>query len=250
MVTNEGSTPCDTMIDEALVSCAMQADPSTSAFDTIEEIAILFGMTQCSLLETYGKSRRFTPVHEALLGLDASQMTLDEYLDRHPDTAVDQPDASGRTPLAWAAEFGWPAAVKTLLRHGADPTQERPCRSGASPLLHVVVASPPCERFETDFIEVMRLLAGAGADFNGVDHDGWTPLHIAASWSLTSAIRLLSEVGGARLDWDAKTNDGESALDLAMLDGGHEDVVKLLTSRRADEAEDADETFFEAEDSL
>ena len=237
------------MIDDALVSHAMQANHNVSNFDEIEDIAISFGLTSHSLLESYRESRHFTAVHEALLGLEDSQATLAEYLKHHPNAEVDRPDASGGTPLAWTAKFGWPAAVKTLLQNGADATQMRPCRLGPSPLLHIVIASPPCPRFEADSFEVVRLVA-AGADVNGVDHDGWTPLHIAASWSLAPAIKVLGEVGGANLNWEATTMDGEFAMDLAMVDGGQEETLKLLMSRGADEADDDDENFFEAIESL
>ena len=32
-----------------------------------------------------------------------------------------------------------------------------------------------------ELLEIVRLLLEAGADPNGTDHEGWTPLHVAAS---------------------------------------------------------------------
>ena len=70
-----------------------------------------------------------------------------------------------------------------------------------------MIANPPSARFETDFLEVIRLLVSAGADINGTDADGWTPLDVAASWSLYSAVKTLMILGNGDLDFDAATND-------------------------------------------
>ena len=227
------STPCDTLIDDTLVSIAMQdMNGDLIDMDKIQDIAVLFGDNTSNLLERYKVMREFTPLHEALLDLNSSRIPVEDRLaslfkvQEVPD--IDKPDANGRSALAWAAEYGWPRAVKALLHHGADPTQMRACRLGRSPLLHLTIASPPCPRFDIDFVEVVRLLVSAGADINATDHDGWTPLHVAASWGLASVIKVLVELGGNELDMGAQTNDGESALDLAQLDGGQHEVLCLL----------------------
>ena len=223
-----GNTPCDTLIDQILVASAMQSAGSCGfENDQIRDIAVLFKLSSFDLIDEYRKSRQFTPVHNALLCIDEARIPLDELLTKHPEYDVDMPDAIGRTPLAWAAEHGWPSAVDVLLRHGANATQTRPCKQGPSPLLHLVIAAPPSPRFETDFLEVIRLLVTAGAGINATDADGWTPLHVAASWSLSSAIKTLGAIGGGDLDVDAKTNDGETAMDLALLDGEENDDVVL-----------------------
>lgn len=44
---------------------------------------------------------------------------------------------------------------------------------------------------DEDIIETVRLLLIAGANVNAIDHEGWTPLHIAASWSLFGVTYIL-----------------------------------------------------------
>ena len=205
--------------------------------DAIYNIAVLFKFDSTDLINEYRTSRQFTPVHDALLRLQNSHKTLEEFLDdllyRCPDYDIDAPDAFGRTPLAWAVEYGWLAATETLLLHGANAAQMRPCKQGSSPLLHLVIAAPSSDRFEKDFLEVIKVLVIAGADVNGTDSDGWTPLHVAASWNLASAIKMLITIGRNRLNFDARTSDGESAMNLALLDkNGDSEVIQLLDRRR------------------
>jgi ankyrin repeat protein len=67
---------------------------------------------------------------------------------------------------------------------------------------------------DADIIETIRLLLKAGADLNGMDHEGWTPLHIAASWSLFHVTDMLQQCGCGFLNWQARTITGESILDV------------------------------------
>ena len=282
-LTDRISTPCDTLIDQILVTSAMQNMTCGLKSDQIQDIAVLFKLDTVDLIYDYRTSRQYTPVHTALLGLQDSRISLNDFLDdflhRSPDYDIDTPDAFGRTPLAWAVEYGWLAATKTLLCHGANAAQMRPCKQGLSPLLHLLIAAPSSDRFETEFLEVIRLLVIAGADINATDSDGWTPLHVAASWNLASAIKALITIGEDRLNFDARTNDGQSVMDLALLDNNRVDeVIQLLDRRRlspedeehwfrrfssmsmsnldeiqsptTDQSGDDEDVFFEAEDSL
>ncbi|MFC8939676.1 ankyrin repeat domain-containing protein [Streptomyces griseoincarnatus] len=47
---------------------------------------------------------------------------VDVLLDRGAD--IEDRDFKGRSPLEWAVSFGQPAAVRLLLRRGAEPTEK------------------------------------------------------------------------------------------------------------------------------
>lgn len=81
---------------------------------------------------------------------------------------------------------------------------------------------------------MIRTLLRVGVDVNGQDHEGWTPLHVAASWNLYIVVKELACYGGHALDWEAKTNDGQSALDLCRNGGGDEEVVNILLNHTLD----------------
>lgn len=85
---------------------------------------------------------------------------------------------------------------------------------GFSPLIHLAIAGPRSAWIDEDIVEAVRLLLEAGADINGLDHKGWTPLHIAASWSLFGVTDMLQQYGRAFLNWHAWTLIGESILDV------------------------------------
>jgi ankyrin repeat protein len=82
--------------------------------------------------------------------------------------------------------------------------------STSTPLLHLAIAG---EGHIQDMIEISQLMITHGADVNGTDNEGWTPLHIAASWHQLDTIKLLAEVPG--LDWHARATDNKNALNLA-----------------------------------
>jgi ankyrin repeat protein len=231
------STPLETMIDDVLMSSVMGNSHRLSLdLSMFEDISRVFGKCSIDLVEDYTGDRDFSPLHEVLLGIDCSRGTLEDYLSSFSQVAlpreiIDAVDSCGRTPLAWAVEYGWPEAVSTLLRYGADPLQQRRSLQGNSPLLHLAIAGPASQESNERLLEVIRLLLRAGADFNAVDHEGWTPLHVAASWNLYPVIAQLAHWANGKLDWDARTNNGETALDLSVNGGGDEDVIRILQAR-------------------
>ena len=216
------------------MTSVMNVDQQHTNPATFQDVAQIFGKCSVDMAEQYFENRSFTPLHKIILGLDDSLGNLELYLSSFAEATplseiIDTADSCGRTPLALAVEYGWLAAVRTLLKYGADPCQVRPCVHGGMPLLHLAIAGPGSQ--EPNFLAVIRILLQAGADINSVDHEGWTPLHVAASWNAHGVIRKLALWGGRQLDWNALTYSGESALDLSFLNGGDQDVTRLLRAQ-------------------
>ncbi|KAL9125972.1 MAG: hypothetical protein Q9217_004902 [Psora testacea] len=198
-----GNRPIETINDWTLASCG-KGQSTLGPHGVFKETA---------------SSRGFTQLHRVILNIDSDYGSLADYLDSlAPEeliTIIDVPDARGRTPLAWAAEFGLSNAVELLLRFGAYPNQLRSTKDGGySPLIHLAIAGPYSSWMDADIVKTVRLLLQAGADPNGTDHEGWTPLHIAASWSLFNVTDMLQQCGQSLLNWQARTVTGENILDV------------------------------------
>lgn len=203
------------MLDLALVSTAIFGGSWFDFGQHCERIGSLFGMTLTEAGTTYLNSRGFTELHQVLLGINR-KASLEVYLQSLDRLTllrlINRPDARNRTPLMWTVEFGWSDATQTLLDYGADPHLPINLPKGESTLLHVAVAGPSSQFARNGFHEVIDILIKAGVDVNAKDHEGWTSLHIAASWG-TSTLKSL--IAHRTLDWKALTNDGLSVDDLS-----------------------------------
>lgn len=244
------STPKENMIENTLMSpTARKMEIDIYAAEDLIHISQLFEEPMDSLIDDFIQESEISTLHQVLLGIDEEHTTVEGYLASFkerplPPDIIDPRDASGRTPLAWAVEHIRDDAVRTLLAHGADARQARPNLCGALPMLHLAMAGPAEERSGSACIAVVRALLQHGADPNGLDHEGWTPLHVAASWNNAVLIRELVTFSDVELAWDAKTSDNETAIDLALGAGYVDDVQAILTSRGL--PEDVDE-FYDCE---
>lgn len=99
---------------------------------------------------------------------------------------VDEADATGNTPLAWAAGKGHLEIVRALLEHGADVNSRN--RMGTSPLMMVVY-----QTYHPGRTIIMRLLLDKGADLGFKNLKGETALDIATSMSRLDAVRILKD---------------------------------------------------------
>jgi ankyrin repeat protein len=129
------------------------------------------------------------------------------------------------TPLADAARAGDVAAVRNLIRQGANPN-EPTGGNNWTPLLHAI---------HTAQIKSVDALLDGGADPNKVAGDGFTPLMMAAGYGYTDIVELLlrrganphiAGAGGVRpLDLAVA---GVADIDRFTLFQCHEDTIAAL----------------------
>jgi tankyrase len=89
---------------------------------------------------------------------------------------IQETDKNGVTPLHFAVRFRSPAAVETLLRHGANANQT--CkRSGSTPLHRAVTTTgaPSTAGKQDEAKEIIKLLLAYGADPSLRNKMGKTP---------------------------------------------------------------------------
>ena len=223
----------ETMLDYILVTNAMGYSVLEDSSSALTQVALLFGRNSGDLWGEYEESQGFTTVHRALLGINNSHDSLRNILASLAAAGtltdiIDCADAHGRSPLAWAVEYGWADATEMLINFGANVHQLRRSMFTVSPLLHLVIAGPDSRRSDTQVLGVVRLLLQVGVDIIAKDHEQWTVMHIGASWNLYDVVMELVQFGGEALDCEAVTELGQSALDLAVGVGADGTLIDLL----------------------
>jgi len=130
---------------------------------------------------------------------------------------VHQTSGDGWTPLHLAAGFGGPQATALLLARGAQVNQFSSNPMHNQPLHACIALSRDCES--------ARILIAQGADVNGAQAGGYTPLHQAAAAGLEDLTGILLQAGADR----AKACDqGKTPVAYAR-ERHHDAVVKQLT---------------------
>lgn len=205
-------------------------------FHFFRELLRLFGKPVDDFWHEYKETRNSTVLHEVLLGIIQRYGRLKDYLahiaaDGSLPYLIDAPDALGRSALAWAVDYGWAEAVTVLVEAGANVNQ---CTGLGLPLLHQALAGPASGRLDAEFMTISQTLLQAGVDVNSVDHEGWTLLHIAASWNSDRGVVTLITSARESLNWDVVTNNGHSAAQLARDSGGDSDLYPFLLAHSKD----------------
>ncbi|THG93512.1 hypothetical protein EW026_g7742 [Hermanssonia centrifuga] len=154
-----------------------------------------------------------TELHQRLF-LPGPRLTAEGLVDLLP--LLNTPDRGGWTPLYYAIRWA-SYAVEMLLNAGADPQLvEQP--------LHVAI-----ERSDSTIIGP---LIHAGADVNERRYSRTTPLiYLTEGPYLNKRYEKMNELvrhAGDKIDWDARDNDGKTALDYALEKRRSMKLVRLL----------------------
>jgi len=143
---------------------------------------------------------------------------IQEILKSRPARASEHaPD--GFTPVALAAFFGQPAAVKALIAAGADvnAAAKNPLKVAA---LHAAVAGGK--------LEIVKAVLDAGADANAQQQAGFRAMHEAGIKANRALAELLLKHGA---DPTLPSDDGKNAIDLAR-EKGHTEFADWLATQR------------------
>lgn len=142
----------------------------------------------------------------------------------------------GATPLVLAVSNNRTEAVKTLLRHGADPNKTLP--GYMTPFLIAARSVKPVAQESRESsvmipastgIEIIEALIKSGADINSRDGDGVTAITYSAIMGYFDMVDLLLYYGA---DIEMKSDDGTTPL-MAAIWAGYTDIADLLIQNGA-----------------
>lgn len=159
------------------------------------------------------RERGETLLHLAVANADTRMLALLMKLGIN----IDSPDALGVSPLHFAVIKGFPDIVEQLIDAKAELDSKDIAGDSA---LHSAV--------EQGFESIVIALMGAGADTNARNqYDGETILHYAVRKGNVDIVKCLVN---AKVDLVVDNNDGETAVQLAILLGS-DDIVQELEKR-------------------
>jgi ankyrin repeat protein len=138
-------------------------------------------------------------------------------------SSIERPDDGGNTPLHLAVINNYMPLMDWLKAHGASPNSRG--RYGQTPLLTAIIYDRSSDG------RVILSLLRMGADVNGSDDYGDTPLHRAAYHGLTEKVRLLLRNNA---DVSRRAQRGETPLLYAARPEGHPETVLALLEGGAD----------------
>ena len=143
---------------------------------------------------------------------------IDEILKASPARASEHaPD--GFTPVALAAFFGQPAAVKALIAAGADVNAAAKNQLKVA-ALHAAVAGGK--------LEIVKAVLDAGADANAQQQAGFRAIHEAGMKANRALAELLLKHGA---DPTLPSDEGKNAIDMAR-EKGHAEFADWLAAQR------------------
>ena len=132
---------------------------------------------------------------------------------------IESKDGIDRTPLSWAAQYGYNAVVKLLLEKGAEPAPRD--NSSRTPLSYAA---------QHGHEAVVKLLLEKGADLDPKDGSSRTPLSWAAKNGHSAVVNVLLEMGA---DLESRDSYSQTPLSWAA-QNGYGAAVKLLLEKGAD----------------
>ena len=148
----------------------------------------------------FAEQRNFSDLHKIILQIRPG--SIREELQRST-ASLDTVDATGRSPLSWAAQRADAEVVEVLLEYGADPNNND--RTNMTPLHYAAQAKTP---------ECLLVLIEHGARITQQAR-GWNALHSACAFR--DNIDYIKPLLDRGIEINKRTYAGKSALSLAVL---------------------------------